>query len=69
MPLVLLPLLLLPISIPGGWTPPEQERPVFWLLWLLTFAIGLPFFVLSTSAPCCRDGSPPPAILRGGTVI
>ncbi|HEX2179738.1 MAG TPA: fused MFS/spermidine synthase [Actinomycetota bacterium] len=50
MPLVLLPLLLLPISVPTGWTPPE-ERPVFWLLWLLTFALGLPFFVLSTSAP------------------
>jgi hypothetical protein len=50
MPLVLLPLLLLPISVPAGWTPPE-ERPVFWLLWLLTFALGLPFFVLSTSAP------------------
>ncbi len=51
MPLVLLPLLLLPITVPAGWTPPEQERPVFWLLWLLTFALGLPFFVLSTSAP------------------
>lgn len=49
-PVVLLPLLLLPISLPGGWKPPE-ERPVLWLLWLLTFAIGLPFFVLSTSAP------------------
>lgn len=47
---VLLPLLLLPISVPGGWTPPE-EGPVLWLLWLLTFALGLPFFVLSTSAP------------------
>lgn len=50
MPLVLLPLLLLPISVPAGWTPPE-ERPVLWLLWLLTFALGLPFFVLSSSAP------------------
>lgn len=49
-PVVLLPLLLLPISVPDGWKPPE-EFPVLWLLWLLTFAIGLPFFVLSTSAP------------------
>ncbi|HEX2053474.1 MAG TPA: fused MFS/spermidine synthase [Actinomycetota bacterium] len=50
-PLVLLPLLLLPIGVPSGWEPPAQERPVFWLLWLLTFSLGLPFFVLSTSAP------------------
>jgi hypothetical protein len=50
MPLVLLPLLLLPISVPAGWSPPE-DRPVLWLLWLLTFALGLPFFVLSASAP------------------
>jgi hypothetical protein len=49
-PLVLLPLLLLPISVPSGWTPPD-DKPVVWLLWLLTFALGLPFFVLSTSAP------------------
>ncbi|CAN5893959.1 hypothetical protein BH23ACT12_BH23ACT12_22310 [soil metagenome] len=49
-PVVLLPLLLMPISVPGGWTPTE-EGPVLWLLWLLTFALGLPFFVLSTSAP------------------
>lgn len=49
-PLVLLPLLLLPISVPNGWTPPD-DGPVIWLLWLLTFALGLPFFVLSTSAP------------------
>lgn len=47
---VLLPLLLLPVSVPGGWTPPE-EGPVLWLLRLLAFALGLPFFVLSTSAP------------------
>lgn len=49
--LVLVPLLLLPIGLPEGWTPPADERPVLWLLWLLTLSLGLPFFVLSTSAP------------------
>lgn len=50
-PLVLLPLLLLPVGVPGGWTPPTQGQPVLWLLGLLTFSLGLPFFVLSASAP------------------
>ena len=45
------PLLLLPIGLPSGWTPPDQTNPVLWLLLLLTVAIGLPFFVLSTTAP------------------
>ncbi len=50
-PLVLLPLILLPISVPAGWIPPEDAEPALWLLGLLAFALGLPFFVLSTSAP------------------
>ena len=50
-PLVLLPLLLLPISVPAGWSPPPEGRPAVWLLWLLAYSLGLPFFVLSTSAP------------------
>jgi spermidine synthase len=45
------PLLLLPIGLPAGWTPPDQTNPVLWVLLLLTVAIGLPFFVLSTTAP------------------
>jgi len=45
------PLLLLPIGLPAGWTPPDESNPVFWVLLLLTVAIGLPFFVLSTTAP------------------
>jgi hypothetical protein len=45
------PLLLLPIGLPPGWTPPDQSNPVLWVLLLLTVAIGLPFFVLSTTAP------------------
>src|SRR5262249_53015569 len=45
------PLLLMPIGLPTGWTSPEEASPVLWVLLLLTVAIGLPFFVLSTTAP------------------
>ena len=47
--LVLLPLLVLPIRLAGG-APPATENPVGWLLLALLTSIGLPFFVLSTSA-------------------
>jgi spermidine synthase len=49
--LLAVPLLMLPISLPAGWTPPDQNNPVLWLLLVLALAIGLPFFVLSTTAP------------------
>src|SRR5678815_5023303 len=49
--LLAVPLLMLPIGLPAGWTPPDQTNPVLWLLLLLVVAIGLPFFVLSTTAP------------------
>ncbi len=45
------PLLLLPIGLPKGWVPPDQSNPIVWVLVLLTVAIGLPFFALSTTAP------------------
>jgi hypothetical protein len=47
----LLPLAFLPIALPVGWKPPTETTPVFWLLGLLTVAVGGPFFVLSTTAP------------------
>ena len=49
--LLALPLLLLPIGMPAGWTSPDQTNPVLWVLLLLTVAIGFPFFMLSTTAP------------------
>src|SRR6266480_4508584 len=49
--LVLLPLLFLPIGIPLGWTPPAAASPIPWLLALLAVAVGLPFFVVSTTSP------------------
>lgn len=48
---LLLPLLVLPIAVPGGWSPPTEGNPIPWLLALLGVAVGLPFFVVSTSSP------------------
>jgi hypothetical protein len=48
---LLVPLLVLPIGVPAGWIPPADANPVPWLLGLLAVAVGLPFFVVSTTAP------------------
>ena len=42
---------ILPFSIPEGWTPPAGEDPTLWQLSLMTVTIGGPFFVISGSAP------------------
>ncbi|HEY0738110.1 MAG TPA: fused MFS/spermidine synthase [Herpetosiphonaceae bacterium] len=52
---ILLPLLTLPIAVPAGWTPPTTTNPIPWLLLLLTVAIGLPYFVVSTSSPLLQS--------------
>lgn len=49
--IVLVPLLVLPVGVPDGWIPPADSNPVPWLLGLLTIAVGLPFFVVSATAP------------------
>ena len=36
---------------PRGWTPPTGHNPTFWLLGLLLVSVGLPFFVVSSTAP------------------
>lgn len=46
-----LALFALPIAIPQGWTPPDSGHVVAWLAALLTVAVGLPFLVLSATAP------------------
>ncbi len=51
LPLLLLPLLFLPIGVPEGWLPPAESNPVPWLLLLLAFGIGIPFFAVATSSP------------------
>jgi spermidine synthase len=43
--------MLLPIAIPAGWAPPTGHNPTFWLLGLLLVSVGLPFFVVSSTAP------------------
>jgi hypothetical protein len=48
--LLALPFLVLPFSL-GDWNPPTERNPVFSVLWLLLGMVGLPFFVVSTSAP------------------
>jgi spermidine synthase len=48
--ILLMPALVLPLSI-AGWDPPATENPVPWLITLLTVCVGLPFFVLATTAP------------------
>lgn len=53
--LLVLPLLVLPVSVPAGWTPPTETSPVPWLLALLLVAVGLPFFVVSTSSPVLQS--------------
>ena len=49
--LVLLPLPLLPIAVPEGFAPPAEGNQVLSLLGLLAVAVGLPFFVVSATAP------------------
>jgi hypothetical protein len=42
--------LMLPFSL-GDWAPPEESNPIFSLLYKLTVMVGLPFFMVSTTAP------------------
>jgi spermidine synthase len=49
--LLILIVFTLPIGISHGWTPPPTSNPVLWLLLLLSVSVGLPFFVISTTAP------------------
>jgi len=45
-----LPFLVLPFSL-GSWSPPAESNPALAVLWLLLGMVGLPFFVVATSAP------------------
>jgi hypothetical protein len=49
--LLILPLLLLPVGIAGDTRPPAVAAPAGWLLVLMAGSIGLPFLMLSTTAP------------------
>jgi hypothetical protein len=41
----------LPLAVPTGWSPAVQHSPFLWLLALLLVVLGLPFLVVSTTAP------------------
>ena len=49
--LLILIVFTLPIGISHNWTPPTTSNPVFSLLLMLLVSVGLPFFVISTTAP------------------
>ena len=41
----------LPVGLPENLLPPTETNPTFWIFSTLALAIGLPFFILSTTAP------------------
>jgi hypothetical protein len=45
----------LPIAIAAGWGAPPSEEIAFWLFGLFAVSIGLPFFILSASAPLLQS--------------
>ena len=45
------PVLTLPVALPGGWDPPAEGSPAIWLLAALGVMVGLPFLMLSTCSP------------------
>ena len=49
--LLSLPLACLPLAIPESWAPPVDASPVWSLLGLSFMAVGIPFLVVSTTAP------------------
>jgi hypothetical protein len=44
-------LFVLPFAVSPDWAPPPGANPIPWLLYLLLVTVGLPFFLVSTSAP------------------
>jgi hypothetical protein len=48
--LLLAPLVALPLTL-GDVRPPASGSPTWWLLVTMTYTVGLPFFVVSTTAP------------------
>jgi hypothetical protein len=49
--LLLAPFLVLPVAIATQDVPASSDNPEFWLLARLLLGVGLPFFVVSTTAP------------------
>ena len=49
--LLCVPLVFLPIGVASHWMDLTTDYPIAWLLGVLTLSVGLPFFVLSATAP------------------
>jgi uncharacterized MAPEG superfamily protein len=47
----ILPLVFLPIGFDESAAPPSDAEPAYWLLWVLTLNVGLPFFALASVSP------------------
>jgi len=46
---------LLPVKVPAGWLPPTEANPIPWLLLLLSISVGLPFVMISATAPMLQN--------------
>jgi hypothetical protein len=53
--LLLLPLWSLPLGLPRSWAVALEQSPVSSLLVLLFYSVGLPFFVIATTAPMLQN--------------
>lgn len=49
--LLLLPLAVLPVAVPGGSQPGDDVEPALWLLRTLALMVGLPFLVIACTGP------------------
>jgi spermidine synthase len=49
--LLCLPLMFLPVGLVSHWLALDADHPIAWLMGVLSLSVGLPFFVLSTTAP------------------
>ncbi|MDQ7091597.1 MAG: fused MFS/spermidine synthase [Methylococcales bacterium] len=47
---IMISFLALPVALPENIIPPTESNPTGWLMWVLLLAIGLPFFVVSTTS-------------------
>jgi hypothetical protein len=48
-------LVFLPVGLLGGWNPPIEGNPVAWLLVMLSVSVGLPFVLVSATAPLLQS--------------
>lgn len=49
--LLIFSFIALPVGLSDNINPPTDSNPTLWLIWTLFVAIGVPFFVVSTTAP------------------